>query len=127
MKRSDYMQPFPIGRLGDGAWRMLAMAIAITQCRGGVLLVDEIDTGLHHTVMADMWRLIFSAAKELDVQVFATTHSHDCVYSLASICSVDADTSTGITIQRIEVGRRKAVPFTEPEIKIAAERQIEIR
>src|SRR5262249_2178162 len=40
--------PVPIGSLGDGIWRMLAMAIAITQSAGGILLVDEIDTGLHY-------------------------------------------------------------------------------
>jgi hypothetical protein len=79
VKRKDTEQPIPIGSMGDGMWRMLAMAIALTQCKGGVLLVDEIDTGLHYTVMSQMWGLIFNAAKELDVQVFATTHSYDCV------------------------------------------------
>jgi hypothetical protein len=37
IKREDYTHPVPIGSLGDGTWRMLTMAIAITQCRGGVL------------------------------------------------------------------------------------------
>src|SRR5206468_10271805 len=89
VKKRGLEQPVPIGSMGDGMWRMLAMAIAITQCRGGVLLVDEIDTGLHYSVMADMWRLIFGAAKELDVQVFATTHSFDCIQSLATVCVSD--------------------------------------
>jgi hypothetical protein len=48
VKRAGWEQPVPIGSMGDGIWRMLAMAIAITQCKGGVLLVDEIDTGLHY-------------------------------------------------------------------------------
>ena len=48
----------PIGSLGDGIWRMMAMAIALVRSKGGTLLVDEIDTGLHYTVQADMWRLI---------------------------------------------------------------------
>ena len=87
VKRSDYAHPFPIGSLGDGAWRMLAMAIAVTQCNNGVLLVDEIDTGLHFTVLADMWKLILATARELNVQVFATTHSYDCVQS-SSLLSV---------------------------------------
>ncbi len=119
-------RPVPIGSLGDGMWRMLVMAIAITQCRGGVLLVDEIDTGLHYSVMSDMWRLIFNAAKELDVQVFATTHSYDCVYSLAHICA-DADERNPITVQRIEPGKSTAIPYAQNEIKIAADREIEVR
>jgi predicted ATPase len=127
IKRSDYRQPFPLGSLGDGAWRMLAMAIVLTQCTNGVLLIDEIDTGLHYTVMSDMWKLIFNAAKEFNVQVFATTHSYDCVHSLATICQSEVTDNSQVTIQRIDPRRKKAVPFTEAEIKIAAERQIEVR
>lgn len=126
VKRKGIEQPIPIGSMGDGMWRMLAMAIALTQCKGGVLLVDEIDTGLHYTVMSQMWRLIFNAAKELDVQVFATTHSYDCVYSLAQICT-DSDPDNTVTVQRIETGKSKAVPYDQEEITVASEREIEVR
>lgn len=120
-------RPVPIGSMGDGMWRMMAMAIAIAQCKGGVLLIDEIDTGLHYTVMANMWRLIFGAAKELDVQVFATTHSYDCIKSLAELCYSETDARDNVTLQRIEVSNPKAVPYTEDEIEIAAEKNIEVR
>jgi hypothetical protein len=126
VKKSDIEQPIPIGSMGDGMWRLLAMAIAITQCRGGVLLVDEIDTGLHYTVMSRMWQLILNAAKQFNVQVFATTHSYDCVHSLAQICA-DADEQNPITVQRVEPGRPKAVPYSANEIRLAAERNIEMR
>jgi predicted ATPase len=119
--------PLPIGSMGDGMWRMMAMAIAIAHCKGGVLLIDEIDTGLHYTVMADMWRLIFGAAKELDVQVFATTHSSDCIKSLADLCYAETDVAENITLQRVERGKTKSVPYTADEIEIAAEREIEVR
>ncbi len=127
IKRSNELLPFPLGSLGDGAWRMLAMAIAVTQCANGFLFVDEIDTGLHYTVMADMWRLIESASKEFNVQVFATTHSYDCVYSLSSICQSDVVEDSEVSIQRLEANRTFAVPFSEAEIKVAAERHIEVR
>jgi len=119
--------PIPIGSMGDGIWRMMALAIAIAHCKGGILLVDEIDTGLHYTVLENMWRLIFGAAKELDVQVFATTHSSDCIKSLANLCYADTDVAANVTLQRIEIGRLKAVPYTATEIEVAAERQIEVR
>ena len=128
VKLKDHDQPIPIGSMGDGMWRMLSMAIAITQCKGGVFLVDEIDTGLHYTVMSDMWKLIFEASKALDVQVFATTHSFDCIETLANIC-VGGDLFSGnaVTLQRIETGRPKAVPYTEKEIRVASERGVEVR
>ena len=83
IKHRRFENPVPIGSMGEGIWRLLSLAIVLTQCRGGVLLVDEIDTGLHHTAMADMWKMIMSAAHRLDVQVFATTHSSDCIGSFA--------------------------------------------
>ncbi len=126
VKRSGWEQPVPIGSMGDGMWRMLAMAIAITQCKGGVLLVDEIDTGLHYSVMSKMWSLIYNAARELDVQVFATTHSYDCVYSLAQICS-SGDMKRSVTVQRIETGKRRSIPYDEEEITVAVARDIEVR
>jgi hypothetical protein len=127
IKRSDYRMPFPLGSLGDGAWRMLAMAIVVSQCREGVLLIDEIDTGLHYTVMADMWRLILTAARNFNVQVFATTHSFDCVHSLSRLYGEAGHGEDGITIHRIEEHRKKAIAFTGEQIRMIAERDIEVR
>ncbi len=124
VKRKGQDRPVPIGSMGDGMWRMLAMAVALTQCRGGVLLVDEIDTGLHYSVMSKMWGLVYRVAIELNVQVFATTHSYDCVYTLAQIHSDDANR---VTVQRIEPDKEKAVPYDEDELAAAASSEIEVR
>ena len=80
----------PIGSMGDGMWRMLGLALSIANAKGGVLLVDEIDTGLHYSVMEGMWRMLGKAAAAGSVQVFATTHSRDCYESLAAISKSDA-------------------------------------
>lgn len=127
VKLKDHDRPIPIGSLGDGMWRILSMAIAITQCKGGVFLIDEIDTGLHHSVMSDMWRLISNAARQLDVQVFATTHSLDCIRSLAGVVGDELFDEDRVTLQRIEVGRASSVPYAEDEIRVAADRGVEVR
>jgi len=108
-------------------WRMLAMAIAISQCKGSVLLVDEIDTGLHYTVLPDMWRLIMESARDLDVQVFATTHSSDCIEALASVCASDGLLSELATLHRVERNSRTSTPYSGRDIMIAAEKQVEVR
>lgn len=127
VKLRNVASPIPIGSLGDGTWRMLALAISLIRAKDGVLLIDEIDTGLHYSVMTDMWQMLYKTAREFDVQVFATTHSYDCVQSVAAICDPRADTVSNVTIQRIEIERGKAVPFTEAEIRMAADRRIELR
>jgi hypothetical protein len=126
VKMEGIEQPVPVGSMGDGIWRMLSLALSITQCRGGIMLVDEIDAGLHYSVMARMWQLIFNAAKEFDVQVFATTHSYDCVNSLAHICAT-ADEQNPVAIHRVERGASRSVPYGEEEIKVIADRDIEVR
>ena len=92
-----------------------------------VLLVDEIDTGLYFSTMSDMWKLIGKTAKKLDVQVFATTHNSDCWSSLADVIQSEDLEGEEITIHRIESDKNSSVVFTEPEIVIAAKRNIEVR
>jgi predicted ATPase len=119
-------QPVAIGSLGDGVWRMLAIATFLSQARRGVLLIDEIDAGLHYKAMAEMWKLVFQAAKGADVQVFATTHSWDCVEAFATLVK-ETDDANGISMQRVEAGKTKAVSYNEREIKVLAEQGVEAR
>ena len=126
LKLEGVADRIPIGSVGDGMWRMLGLALALANAKGGVLLVDEIDTGLHYSVMGDMWQMVSERAAALDVQVFATTHSRDCYESLAAIVEPDAQTA-GVTIQRINPDLGRAVGFSNDDILIAAERGLEVR
>ena len=127
VKLRDHPKRIPIGSMGDGIWRLLGIALALVEVRGGTLLIDEIDTGLHYSVMQDMWRLVLTTSERLNVQVFATTHSRDCFESLSAISRSDVEAESRVSIQRIERGKNKAVAFSEQEIVIAAERSIEVR
>ena len=51
----------------------------LAHAKDGVLLVDEIENGIHYSVQPDLWRVVFEMATRLNVQVFATTHSYDCI------------------------------------------------
>ena len=126
VRLSDTSQRVPIGSLGEGVWRMLGLALATVCASDGVLFIDDIDTGLHFSVMSDMWKLVCKTAKRLNVQVFATTHNSDCWTSLANVVREEGS-EDGITIQRIEKNKSTAIAFTEPEIIIAAQRGIEVR
>jgi hypothetical protein len=127
IKRSGTKPRLPIGTMGDGIWRMLGLAAALVGAEGGILLVDEIDTGLHYSVMERMWLLVTQAAKRLGVQVFATTHSRDCFESLASVVANPNHEPNSISIQRIDKDRKRSVAYSEDEIVAAAAREIEVR
>jgi len=127
IKIKNHDQPIPIGSLGDGIWRMLGLVLAMVNLENGILLVDEIDSGLHFTVMTDMWKVVWETAKKLNIQVFATTHSRDCWQSLAELITEEKITDNEITIQRIDRDKEKAVSFNTRQIYLASERDIEVR
>ena len=126
VKLKNVEDRIPIGSAGDGMWRMFGLAVALANAKGGVLLVDEIDTGLHFTVMKQMWQMVTERANALRVQVFATTHSRDCYESLAEMLQ-SAPSSPEVAIHRVEPERNKTVVFHNDEIIAAARRGLEVR
>ena len=126
VKKSGNTQRLSIGSFGDGIWRLLALSVFLTQAKGGLLLVDEIDLGLHYKAMTSMWKLVLRIAKEADVQVFATTHSRDCVQSLADVLDA-GETPGSVSLQRLEAGKQKAITFTETQIRLLADDWVETR
>ena len=69
----------PLSVMGEGMIKLARLVLAISSAQEGVLLVDEIENGFHHSVLPDVWRVIEQAAGQFGVQVFATTHSYECV------------------------------------------------
>jgi hypothetical protein len=124
-KWDDY--PISIGSYGDGIWRLLGLTLSLVAAKNGTLLIDEIDTGLHHTVMSKMWKMICATAKKLNVQVFATTHSRDCWETLADNAVEGEFTDMPIRIHRINKDKKRATTFTNEEMHLALNRDVEVR
>jgi predicted ATP-dependent endonuclease of OLD family len=127
VKLKDSEKRLPLGSLGGGLRHLLALVLHLLSARGGFLLADEIDTGLHYSVMVDMWRLLIDSAKRLDVQVFATTHSLDCVRALARLRKKDPKAAAEVTVHRVEKDAPRTVVYDADEIVVAADSQIEVR
>jgi len=71
--------------LGDGARHLVSIVSSLFQCENGYLFIDEIDNGIHYTQLDELWEIILSVSKEQKVQVFATTHSKECIESFNRI------------------------------------------
>lgn len=72
-------RPVPMGFLGDGIGRLFSMALAFHNARDGAILIDEIENGLHYSKLKAIWERIHWLSREFNVQVFATTHSYECI------------------------------------------------
>lgn len=117
----------PIGSMGEGMRRVLALAISMAQAKRGFLLIDEIDTGLHWSVMSRMWELTVRTAEELDVQVFATTHSLDCLQGLKEAIDQHPELGQDVRVHKVDTTLEKAVTFTSDDLAVAVEQEIEVR
>jgi len=69
----------PVPFMGDGMGRLLSLGLAIANAPNGVVLVDEFENGLYYASMVKIWKAIAEFARHFDVQLFATTHSEECV------------------------------------------------
>lgn len=74
----------PISVLGDGFRRALSIALAMVEARAGVLLIDEIETAFHVSVLDRVFPWMKEVARDLDVQVFATTHSLEAIQAMSN-------------------------------------------
>lgn len=130
VKIKNLSKPVQIGTLGDGVNRMFGLVLALVNVKDGFLLVDEIENGFHHSILSDVWRLIFQLSHRLNVQVFATTHSWECVEAFQQIAKEDTATDGQLISLRAkedEPGVVVAVPYSEEELAVATKYGIEVR
>ncbi|MDE2834280.1 MAG: AAA family ATPase [Bacteroidota bacterium] len=123
----DIPIPVSLNSLGDGIIRLFAAALAVARSRGGLLVIDEIENGIHYTVQQDFWEMIIKAAMDHNVQVFATTHSFDCVRGFAAAAEeFERDACALVRIDRFRDGL-KAIEYPPEDLEAAAVQGIEVR
>lgn len=79
----------PLSLYGDGMKKALTMLNAIVNTENGVVLIDEFETALHISAMSQVFRFILDASKELNVQLFLTTHNIEAVDKLLECAGDD--------------------------------------
>ncbi len=79
VKTNDREKPMLLNSLGDGINRFMAIICAIWASQDGYLFIDEVENGIHYTNYSKLWKIIFEVSKEANCQVFATTHSKECI------------------------------------------------
>jgi len=128
IKLSDSQQILSLQSMGDGINRILTIILALVNAGNGYLLIDEFENGLHYTVQEKLWSIIFQLSKKLNIQIFATTHSEDCIKGFESVLNKSNSVSDGKLIRLDNKnGTIKQVEFDAKELKIATDQNIEIR
>jgi predicted ATP-dependent endonuclease of OLD family len=116
----------PLSVCGEGMVRLFSIVVELAAQRGGLLLVDEIDNGLHHSVMLPFWGALGKLAEELDVQIFATTHNDEIIQSAIEAFSADPSALCLYRLDRRDSGVT-ATRYSERVLAAAEEANFEVR
>jgi AAA15 family ATPase/GTPase len=94
----------------------------------GVVLVDEIETGFHYSVLPKVWQAIARVAREMNTQVFATTHSRECL--IAAHQAFSKSEIYDFRLFRLEFGaegKNRVVAYDRELLEFVLERDWEVR
>ncbi|MHC5057218.1 MAG: AAA family ATPase [Planctomycetota bacterium] len=117
----------PLLEMGDGVSRLAEVALTIREAAGGVVLVDEVENGIHHSALENVWRALRQAAREQDVQLFATTHSFECITAAHRAFSEGDDYDLKlIRLERVKE-KTRAVAYDQEMLEAAMETDMEVR
>ena len=111
----------PLKAMGEGVNRICHILVTMLS-DVDFLFIDEIENGIHHSVHKDIWQAIGQAARELDIQVFATTHSLEMVRAAYEAFS-EEDKLEDFRYHRLDrddAGDIEAVTYNELDLKAVA-------
>ena len=119
----------PIMMMGDGMNRFLQLILTIGNARDGVVLIDEIENGLHYSTYGKVWEVIASTAELFNVQIFTTTHSFEMIESAHETFKArEEDTLFRYhRLDRRKTGDIKLTTYPPDTMKTALEMDFEVR
>jgi hypothetical protein len=116
----------PLAVCGEGMVRLFSIILELVASRDGVLLIDEIDNGLHYTVMPTLWKLLGELVEKHNVQLFGTTHNDEM---LRSALQAFAGTEGTLGLFRIDQrgNRHIMVGYSDEAMEAVREVPFEVR
>lgn len=69
----------PFTQLGQAFSRALQIYCEIFANQPDIILIDEIENGLYYEGLGDFWKGLMAVLEDQNVQLFATTHSRECM------------------------------------------------
>lgn len=133
VKLSGMPRPVPLNSMGDGMLRVLQLSLKLFSARGGFFLIDEFENGLHYSVQEKLWRLLFEMSEQFNIQIFATTHSWDCIESFTKVAVDRPGMDDGVlfrlgrSVRTSDQGRVIATVFDEAALQNITQKDVEVR
>lgn len=118
---------FPLSFMGDGLRSLNRILLAIANASGGIVLIDEFENGLHHSVLKKIWQAVGDASCRSNTQVFATTHSYECIQ--AAHQAFTENNGYDFRLHRLDrIGEQiKAITYDQEILEAATKAELEVR
>lgn len=123
-------QLMAVNMQGDGLRRYLNIVAASANPMNNILLIDEIENGLHYSVYKKLWEAIFALATTTNKQVFVTTHSKETLYGLSEMLEEHTEYQQEMrlyTIENTKLEGLQAYKYTYGGLSDACENDVELR
>ena len=122
----------PIQVLGDGIRKVLNIVLAMYLCKNGVIMIDELENGLHYSSMPVLWKAIIAAARDFNVQVFCTTHNIDSLNAVKEVIRENQDKTLkeawrAFTLKKSDDGQLRVYTHTYDQYEYLLDAEREIR
>jgi hypothetical protein len=84
-------EKFPLGLASGGMVKLATLLLSMSDQAGGIILIDEIENGFYHERLPMVWNSLLDFARQYDCQIFASTHSAECLNAVARLAEKNAD------------------------------------
>jgi AAA15 family ATPase/GTPase len=111
---------------GEGLQRIFEIALAFAYCKNGVLLIDELETAIHYSLLVDFTKFIQELAVKFNVQVFITTHSKECIGAFVEN-DVHNEDINFYTMLRGEDNQIETIVYNDEALINELEQDLEVR
>jgi AAA15 family ATPase/GTPase len=116
-KNSNFIN---LSEFGDGVKNFISIIVTLLSNNKSVIYLDEVENGIHYSKLDELWEVILKTSKELNVQIFATTHSKECIDSYARVAKKLRDEEvTLINLVKVKSGEIKAGVYNFEVLKSA--------
>lgn len=122
----------PSNITGDGVRKFLNIVTTIAEKKNSIVLIDEIENGLHYSAHISLWESIITISKEFNVQLFITSHSIETLKCLKELLENSKyqnyqDKLSVFTVAHTKKSGIKTYKYTYEGFKDAIESETEIR
>jgi len=84
-------EKIPLSLASGGVNKLVAILLAISQSENGIIVIDEIENGFYYKKMPLIWKTILEYARIANCQIFASTHSQECLVAAAQLAEENPD------------------------------------